>query len=153
MEIDKARYWPLSWCSHLEYLPVVTMIPNWGWTNKIVWFLFSKWLLAFIIVIRYEEHDQDGGSMLIAKQGNVFLVMYRIWKLVNLIWEVWHRGGVGSRAADNFHEHSHVWTLFPVNGLNALIKTTGLVCQNVYWTRFFFYNHKEPSLFLTANQS
>ena len=55
---------PLSWCSHLEFLPLISMLPNRGWKNKIVWFLFAKWLLAFIIVIRYEEHDQDGGSMI-----------------------------------------------------------------------------------------
>ena len=29
------------------------MLPNRGWKNKIVWFLFAKWLLASIIVIRY----------------------------------------------------------------------------------------------------
>ena len=32
--------------------------------NKIVWFLFAKWLLAFIIVIRYEVHDQYRDSMI-----------------------------------------------------------------------------------------
>ena len=40
------------------------MLPNLGWNNKIVWFLIAKWLLAFIIVIPYEAHDQDGGSMI-----------------------------------------------------------------------------------------
>ena len=40
------------------------MLPNRGWKNKIVWFPIAKLLLAFIIVDRYEEHDQDGGSMI-----------------------------------------------------------------------------------------
>ena len=40
------------------------MLPNRGWKNEIGWFLFAKWLVAFIIVIQYEEHNQDGGSML-----------------------------------------------------------------------------------------
>ena len=30
---------PLSWCSHLEFLPLIFMLPNQGWKNKIVWFL------------------------------------------------------------------------------------------------------------------
>ena len=41
------------------------MLPNLGWKNKIVWFLFAKRLLAFII--QYEEHDQDGGSTIKVK--------------------------------------------------------------------------------------
>ena len=55
----------LSWCSHLDFLPLISMLPNRGWNNKIAWFQFAKWLLAFIIVIQYdEEHDQDGGSII-----------------------------------------------------------------------------------------
>ena len=54
---------PLSWCGHLEFLPLISVLPNQGWMNKIVWFLIAKYLLAFIIVIRYKEHDKDGGSM------------------------------------------------------------------------------------------
>ena len=34
-------------CSHLEFLPLKSMFPNGGWKNKIVWFLFAKWVLAF----------------------------------------------------------------------------------------------------------
>ena len=40
------------------------MLPNLGWKNNIVWFLFAKQLLSLMIVIRYEEHDKDGGSMI-----------------------------------------------------------------------------------------
>ena len=32
--------------------------------TKIVWFLFAKWLLTVIVVIRYKEQDHDGGSMI-----------------------------------------------------------------------------------------
>ena len=53
---------PLSPCSRLEFLPLISMLPNRGWMNKIVGFLIAKCLSAFIIVIRYKEHDQDGGS-------------------------------------------------------------------------------------------
>ena len=56
--------WPLSWCSHLEFLPLMSMLPNRGWKIKIVWFLFAKCLVAFIVVIRSKEHDQDGGNMI-----------------------------------------------------------------------------------------
>ena len=45
-------------------LPLISMLPNRGWKNNIVWFLFAKWLLAFIIAIRYKVHDQDGCSMM-----------------------------------------------------------------------------------------
>ncbi len=31
--------------------------------GEIVWILFVQWTLAFIIVIGYREHDQDGGNM------------------------------------------------------------------------------------------
>ena len=55
---------PLSWCSHLEFLPLIPMLPNRGWDNKLDWFLFAKCLLASINVIGYEDHDQDGGSMI-----------------------------------------------------------------------------------------
>ena len=37
---------------------------QWGWKNKIVWFLIARWLWACIVVIRYEEHDQDGDSII-----------------------------------------------------------------------------------------
>ena len=40
------------------------MFRNRGWKNNIVWFLFAQGLSAFIIVIRNEEQDQDGGSMI-----------------------------------------------------------------------------------------
>ena len=62
-------------CMGFPILTLITVQPSWislidinltkpSWKNKIVWFLFSKWLLAFIIVIRYKEYDQDGGSMI-----------------------------------------------------------------------------------------
>ena len=57
-------YRTLSQCSNLEFLSLISMIPNRGWKNKIVWFLIARWLLACIIVFQYEEHDQDGGSMI-----------------------------------------------------------------------------------------
>ena len=33
--------WPLSPCSHLEFLSLISMLPNQGWENKIVWFLIA----------------------------------------------------------------------------------------------------------------
>ena len=46
IEVSKASmspaYRPLSRDSHLEFLPLISMLPNRGWKNKIVWFLFAK---------------------------------------------------------------------------------------------------------------
>ena len=39
------------------------MLPNLE-QHTIVWFLIAEWLLAFIIVNRYDEHDQDGCGMI-----------------------------------------------------------------------------------------
>ena len=38
----QVNYRPLSRCSHLKFLPLISMLPNRGWKKKIVWFLFSK---------------------------------------------------------------------------------------------------------------
>ena len=40
--VEKNSYRPFSWCSNLEFLPFILMLPNRGWKNKTVWFLFAK---------------------------------------------------------------------------------------------------------------
>ena len=52
----------LSFCNHLEVVPLISMLPNRAWKNNIGWFLFAKWLLAFIIDNRCENHDLVWGS-------------------------------------------------------------------------------------------
>ena len=47
---------------HGEFLPLIPILPNRGWKNTLI--LISKWSLAFIIVSRYQEYEQDGGSMI-----------------------------------------------------------------------------------------
>ena len=49
-------------CSHLEFITVISILPNRGWKSKLAWFPIAKRLCTCIVVIRYEEHDQDGGS-------------------------------------------------------------------------------------------
>ena len=42
--------------------------------GEIVWFLFVQWILAFITLTGYREHDQDGGSM-----AKVYCVHHPKW--------------------------------------------------------------------------
>ena len=53
--------------------------PRLAGRTKIVWFLFAKLLLAFIVVIRYEEHDKDGGSTIkvYTTNTNTFFIHHR----------------------------------------------------------------------------
>ena len=61
---NKYLYFIMVQPSRISPIDLSVTKPRLQKKNRIVWILFAKWLLAFIIVIRYEEHDQDGDSMI-----------------------------------------------------------------------------------------
>ena len=62
--LESVLFRPLSWCSHLEFSTLTSVLPNRDWKSKMVWFLFRKMIISIHYVIRYKERDQDWDGMI-----------------------------------------------------------------------------------------
>ena len=44
--LESVLFRPLSWCSHLEFSTLTSVLPNRDWKSKMVWFLFRKMIIS-----------------------------------------------------------------------------------------------------------